>query len=77
MALKARRKEKETSQNLIRRFSKMIRQSGLLLEIRKRRAHQRPKSPQAKKRAALRKKELKEKYKRLKKLSKVKEQFRK
>ena len=75
MALKAYRKERENSQNLIRRFSRMVRQSGLLLEIRRRKSHKRPKSPQAKKRTALRKEKLKKEYKKLEKLGKLEKNF--
>ncbi len=73
MALEVRKKEKETSQNLIRRFTRRVQQSGILLQARKIRFKQRKKSGQMKKRAALRREELKKEYDRLKKLGKIKE----
>lgn len=59
MVLNVRRKEKESPQNLIHRFTKVVRQSGILLEVRGKRFRQRPKSVLAKKRSALRRVELK------------------
>ena len=58
MAVEVKRKEKETSQNLVHRFTKVIRQSGILLEVRGNKFHKRAKSALAKKRSALRKAEL-------------------
>ncbi len=71
MALEIKRKTKESSQNLIRRFSKRMRQSGILLRVRKARFHKRLLSPQAKKRAALRREQLKKEYERLSKLGEL------
>ena len=68
MALEIKQREKESSQNLIRRFTKRVKQSGILLRKRKRRFYQRPLSAQAKKRAALRRKELEQEYEQKKKL---------
>lgn len=62
MPLKVFRKEKETVQNLIRRFIKIVRDSGILLEAKKRQFYQRPKSKTAKKEAALRREALKKEY---------------
>ncbi len=59
MTLQVRRKERETSQNLVHRFTKVVRQSGVLLQIRSKQFHKRPKSALAKKRSALRRVELK------------------
>lgn len=59
MALEVRRKERESSQTLVHRFTKVVRQSGILLEKRKRQFHKRAKSVLAKKRSALRRVELK------------------
>ena len=73
MALEIKRKAKESSQNLIRRFSKRMRQSGILLRTRKARFCKRPLSPQAKKRAALRREQLKKEYERLSKLGELKD----
>jgi 23S rRNA U2552 (ribose-2'-O)-methylase RlmE/FtsJ len=73
MALEILKQERETSQSLVRRFQKRIQQSGLLLRARKIRFRQRRKSEQMKKRAALRREELKKEYEKLKKLGKITE----
>lgn len=70
MSLEIHRKEKETPQGLVQRFTKMVRQSGVLLEIKKRQFHKRPKSHLSKKEAALRREEIKKEYERSKKMSK-------
>jgi hypothetical protein len=54
MSLEVRKKDKETSQNLLHRFTKVVRQSGVLLQVRKGQFHKRSKSDLAKKRSALR-----------------------
>ena len=72
MAIEIRRKEKENSQSLIRRFSRRIQRSGILRRVRKKQFKVRPKSRQMKKRAALRREELKKEYQKLKKLGGVK-----
>lgn len=71
MALEVKKQEKETAQSLIRRFGRRIQQSGILHRARKGRFHKRPKSRQAKKRAALRREELKKEYQKFKKLGKL------
>jgi ribosomal protein S21 len=71
MALEIRKQEKENSQSLIRRFSKSVKLSGILLEARKRRFTERGKSRQMKKRSALRREQLKMEYKKLEKLGKI------
>ncbi len=73
MALEVRKKEKETSQNLIRRFTKRVQQSGVLLQARRTMFKQRTKSDESKKRAALRREDLKKQYQILKKLGKLEE----
>jgi hypothetical protein len=47
------KKERETSQNLVHRFTKTVRQSGILLQLRKNRFFKRAKSDLANKRSAL------------------------
>ena len=54
MALEVNKKEKETSQNLAHRFTRTVRQSGILLELRKKKHHKRAKSTLAKKQSAIR-----------------------
>lgn len=71
MGLEVKKQIRETPQNLTRRFTKRIKLSGILLRARATRYRQRPKSRQAKKRAALRKEELKKEYEKLKKLGKL------
>ena len=55
MALQVVKKDKETSQSLVHRFTKTVRQSGILLQVRKWQFHKRTKSALVKKRSALRK----------------------
>ena len=71
MAIEIKRQERETNQALIYRFSKSVQRSGLLLRARKTRFRQRQKSHQMKKKAALRREQLKEEYEKLRKLGKV------
>ncbi len=76
MALEITKKERESSQNLIRRFSKRVKQSGLLMRARKRKYKQRPKSHQLKNRAALRREEKRKEYETMKKMGTLKKSFR-
>ena len=71
MGIEVKKQERETSQALIYRFSRSVKQSGLLLRARKTRFRQRQKSRQMKKRAALRREELKKEYEKLRKLGKL------
>jgi len=73
MALEVRRQEHETTQSLLRRFSRRIQQSGIMVRARQVRYSERPKSKGARKRAALRKQELKKEYGRLEKLGETRE----
>ena len=73
MFLQIKKQERETAQSLVRRFGRRIQQSGILLRARKNRFRQRHKSHQAKKRAALRREELKKEHAKLKKLGKYNE----
>jgi len=70
MSLEIKKQERETAQSLVRRFSRRMQQSGILLRVRKNRFKKRKKSPQAKKKAALRREELRKEYEKLKKLGK-------
>ncbi len=73
MPLEAKRSsEQESSQSLIRRFSKKIKKSGILLEARKKAYKKRSLSPQLKKRAALRREKLKKEYQTMAKMGKFK-----
>lgn len=70
MALKIKKTERESPQILVRRFTKALQQSGILLQARSNRFYQRPKSKTAKRKAALRRKVLREEYLKMKKMSK-------
>lgn len=68
MVLEIKRKPRETTQSLIRRFSQQFRRSGTLIQARKVRFKGKTKSRGAAKKAALRKEELKKHYQKLAKL---------
>ncbi|MDP2909658.1 MAG: 30S ribosomal protein S21 [bacterium] len=70
MPLEVKRQERETSQGLLRRFSRRMKQSGILLSARKIRFFERKKSEQMKKRSALRKEQLKKEYEMAEKMGK-------
>lgn len=71
MPLEVKKKERETSQSLARRFAKSIQQSGILLRARKTRFKQKEKSRDMKRKAALRREETKKEEEKLKKLGKI------
>jgi len=71
MSLEVQKKEKETTQSLVRRFTQKVQKSGILRLARSIRFFQRPKSHQMKQRAALRREELKREYERKKKLGEI------
>jgi ribosomal protein S21 len=52
--VEVRKKPKETSVSLIRRFSSKVRMSGVLVEAKKRQYHQAPLKKRAKKEKAIR-----------------------
>ena len=54
MPVQVTKKDRETPQNLIHRFTKTVRQSGVLLQVRSKQFKKRAKSDLAKKRSALR-----------------------
>ncbi len=72
MPLEIKRKEKENPQNLVRRFTRALQQSGILTRVREKTFKDREKSRNMKRRAALRREELKKEYEKLKKLGKIK-----
>lgn len=71
MSLEIRKKQRENVQAMMRRFQKAVQQSGILLEVRKRRFIKRGKSGNMQKKSALRKIETKKKYELIKKMRKV------
>lgn len=72
MALEVKKQERESSQSLIFRFTKAIKQSGILLRARKIRFKRKEKSRDMRKKEALRREEMKKEYERLKKIGKLK-----
>ncbi|MEK9174618.1 MAG: 30S ribosomal protein S21 [Patescibacteria group bacterium] len=56
--IELKKKDKESSLNLLRRFTKKVRQSGVLLEARRNMFHVRPKNKLKKKNSALRRERL-------------------
>ncbi len=75
MPLQVEKKERETAQGLVRRFSKAIKRSGILKEVRRRRFSQRPLSDASKKKTALRRIRAGEEYERKEKLGLNKNRF--
>ena len=72
MAFQVHKKEKENSQSLVHRFTKTVRQSGVLIELRGKQFSKRAVSALKKKRSALRRVELRAKKKIEDKLAKPK-----
>ena len=72
MALEVTKQERENSQSLVRRFTQKVKQSGILLQAKKNRFQEKPKSKQSKKRSALRREQLKKEYEILEKMGKPK-----
>jgi len=68
MVIEVEQQGRENPQSLIRRFTKKVQKSGILLRARRGRFFQRPKSETMKKRAALRREKLTKEYEKLKKL---------
>jgi len=71
-AIKIERKGRESPQSLIYRFTKAVQESGILVRARSTKFKDRNISEEKKKRAALRREELKKYYEKLKKLGKIK-----
>ena len=72
MALEIKKQERESIQSLVYRFNKSVQRSGILMRARKIRFRQREKSRDMRKKAALRREELKKAYERAKKLGEIK-----
>lgn len=70
--LEIKKEERESSQSLVRRFSRKMKQSGILLRARKIRFRGKEKSHQMKKRSALRKEQLRQEYEKMEKMGKTK-----
>jgi ribosomal protein S21 len=73
MSVEVKKEERENSQALIRRFTKKIKRSGILIRARKARFHQPvSQSKEMKKKAALRREKLKKEYQKKAKLGLLK-----
>ena len=68
MAFEILKQERETNQSLIRRFTKRLRDSGILVGVKKSTFHQREKSKQVQRRLTLRKLQKRKEYERAYKL---------
>ena len=71
MPLEVKKKQGETSKSLVYRFSKKVKQSGILIEARRKRFFERRRSKKLEKRAALRRKQIEEERQRLEKLGEI------
>ena len=58
MAVEVKRKDRETTGSLLRRFTRRVQQSGVLMTARKGRFYQKPKTRRQKKNSALRREQL-------------------
>ena len=71
MVIEVKKQSTESSQSLVRRFARGVQQSGVLFGARKRQFLHRPKSRLARKKAALRREQIRKEYEKLKKLGKL------
>lgn len=71
--VEVRKKDSETSESLIRRFSKKVQQSGVLIRAKKTRFHEPSKNKRKVKEDALRRKDIKSKKEYLRKIGKLEE----
>lgn len=71
MAIEVRRKQNESSESLVRRFSRRVLQSGIVVRTKKARFHEPKKNKRAIKNAALRRKFLVEKKEYFQKVGKL------
>ncbi len=76
MPLEVKKQNRENNQSLLRRFSKGMQQSGILIRAKKRRFVQRKKSEDMKKKSALRRLEKRDEYEKLKKLGEIERKIR-
>jgi len=68
-----KKKEHESLDSLLRRFHRKVQQSGVIIQAKKVRYYERPKSKQRQRKEAIRKTELREERETLKKLGKLEE----
>ena len=76
MAVEVRKKEKETTASLLRRFSRRVQQSGILLRARRARFYEPQKSKRQKRIDALRRFTMQKEREKLIKLGKIEERRR-
>ena len=69
--MKVQKQAKENSQSLVYRFTKAVQKSGILIEARKRKFTEKPKSKNLKKRGALIRIKKKKEFDKAKKLGKL------
>ncbi len=74
--IEVRKKESESTGSLLRRFSKKVQQSGLLLQARSSRFIEKVKSREERKKSALRRNQVVAEKEQLRKLGKLEEDFR-
>ncbi len=72
--IEVKKKEKETNESLIRRFSRRVQQSGILMNARKARFQERKKSKKQQREEALYKIKIRKEIEKLKKLDKFDEE---
>jgi len=58
LAIEVRKKDKETTGSLLRRFTRRVQQSGVLIRARRGRFYEKPKTKRQEKESALRRQEL-------------------
>ncbi len=73
--IEVRKKENESTGSLLRRFSKKVQQSGLLLQARSSRFMEKTQSREERKKSALRRNEIVAEKEQLRKLGKLEEDF--
>lgn len=73
MAIEVRKKDKESTSSLLRRFSRRVQQSGVLLHARRSRFYNKPKTRRQMKASALRREELRKQRRSLIKLGLLEE----
>ncbi len=73
MAIEVRKKDRESTSSLLRRFVRRVQQSGVLLNARKGRFYQKTKTKREKKQSALRREDLRKLRSQLYKAGQIKE----
>lgn len=74
MAIEVKRKERETAQSLLRRFTRHMQQSGILVRARRTRFYEAPKSKRQKRLDALRRVKISKEKEKLRKAGKLEEE---